>query len=702
MKTGLLVAAALVAAFLLVSGDERADPRTPPALPGEPPPFLGTAVVGGGGLTAAIDAYGDVVDLRVSGPGGRGLIDNPAERQAAGTVPADTGVVPWVSRRGGATRPLWTADSVDQRYRRGTNVVVTTARFGQARVRVVYAASRSRLACLVEADGVAGVEPRASRPPAERRLRCDDGVARATIRDAERSDRGWLQRAQPLGSAAPPWADELYERSLLVLHALTDRRSGAIVAGARDGWAYVWPRDAAAAALAFAAAGYRGEARRGVRFLLGLDLGAAARFYGDGEPVPGRGPQGDAGGWVAVAAQAVGLSPPPRLPWRNLPDYQEGEPGDYLGNTIAAGGAKTGLHRSESSRRLVRRLGDPGSGLDSAAAWAVKPFGIRPLYPAARATMLRLARRGGRFGITPGENWPGIDPWSAPTAWTAWSLAALGERRQALHLLADLRRAATPAGTLPERVDFGTGVPTSTTPLVWSHAFAILALRELWPGRTGLEGCQRRGDCLLGGLGGDDAGAAGHALAAVELPAAQGDDLVADDAGEADLRERPPLAADRDHRLAGGDDGEVAGVADAGGDDVAAVRVGVVGGGAGDDPDHLAACLGRRSRGGLHHAASAAADDGDAGFRQPATDPFSELPGLRALLDPAAADHSHLALAPHSSPRISPISSSAPALCSGSLRLPHFGLCTQEGQPDSQGHSAISRSASPSRRSNSS
>ncbi len=46
------------------------------------------------------------------------------------------------------------------------------------------------------------------------------------------------------------------------------------------------------------------------------------------------------------------------------------------------------------------------------------------------------------------------------------------------------------------------------------------------------------------------------------------------------------------------------------------------------------------------------------------------------------------------------ISSSAPSLCSGSLRLPHLGLCTQEGQPDSQGHSAISRSASPSRRSN--
>jgi hypothetical protein len=482
MKTGLLAGAALVAALLLVSGGERSDPRTPAALPGEPPPFLGTAIVGDGGLTAAIDAYGDVVDLRV-GPGGRALIDNPAERQAAGTVPVDTGVIPRVSVAGRGDRPFWTADSVGQRYRRGTNVVVTSARFGEARVRLVYAAGHSRLACLIEADGGARVELRSGVAEVKRRLQCGGGAARATIRSAEGSDRRWLRQARPLADAAPAWADRLHERSLLVLHALTDRRSGAIVAGARDGWAYVWPRDAATGALALDAAGYRGEARRAVRFLLGLDLGAAARFYGNGDPVPGRGPQGDAAGWVTVAARAVGLPAPRPLPWRNLPDYQEGEPGDYLGNAIADG-TEVPLYAGGASRRLVRRLGDPASGLDSATAWAVEPFGSQPLLPAARTTMLALARRGGRFGITPSENWPGTDPWSAPTAWTAWSLAAVGERRQALSLLDDLRRAATPAGNLPERVDLHTGIPTSTTPLAWSHAFAILALRELWPSRT--------------------------------------------------------------------------------------------------------------------------------------------------------------------------------------------------------------------------
>jgi GH15 family glucan-1,4-alpha-glucosidase len=124
----------------------------------------------------------------------------------------------------------------------------------------------------------------------------------------------------------------------------------------------------------------------------------------------------------------------------------------------------------------------------------VRPFRRPALYPAARRTLLRLADEGGRFGIVPSQDWPDADPWTAPTAWSAWSLAVLAgadrrastaahDRAGALRLLADLRRAATPAGLLPERVDARSGVPRSTTPLAWSHAFAALALRQLWPGR---------------------------------------------------------------------------------------------------------------------------------------------------------------------------------------------------------------------------
>ncbi len=316
------------------------------------------------------------------------------------------------------------------------------------------------------------------------------------------ADPRWLARALPLGPDAPRWARRTYRRSLLVLRAVTDRRSGAVVAGFRDGWEYVWPRDAGTVAIALAEAGYRGDARQVASFLLDLDLEAAARFNRDGTPVDGRAAQGDAAGWVAAAARAARLrADVPRPPWRDRADYQEGDPGDYLANAIASlwadGPKRRHIGVSEAHRRgvpwvagefaapggtLVRRAGDPGSGLDSAAAWAVQPFPRPALYPAARRTLLRIAAKSGRFGIVPSEEWDGgVDPWTAPTAWTAWSLAALGERPAALRLMATLRRVATPAGFLPERVDARTGVPTSTTPLAWSHALAILALRQLWP-----------------------------------------------------------------------------------------------------------------------------------------------------------------------------------------------------------------------------
>ncbi len=322
-------------------------------------------------------------------------------------------------------------------------------------------------------------------------------------------ERRWLARSRPLAAAAPAWARRLQARSLLVLRALTDLRSGVAVAGARPGWAYVWPRDASAVAIALARAGYRSEARRIVRFLHDLDLDAAARFYANGEPVPGRDAQGDATAWVAAAAQAAAIVPRRSsstrltalvrsIEWRDRADYQEKEDGDYLGNAIASGISAGRLQKAFASPRgLVRRAGDFRSGLDTAAAWAVRPFTQPDLFERARRTLLRFAAASGRFGLLPSEDWDGgEDPWTAPTAWTAWSLAALAredgrtgafararrEQRAALRLIAALRRTATPLGLLPERVDAETGAPRSTTPLAWSHAFAILALRELWPG----------------------------------------------------------------------------------------------------------------------------------------------------------------------------------------------------------------------------
>ena len=265
-------------------------------------------------------------------------------------------------------------------------------------------------------------------------------------------------------------------------------------------------------------------------FLSRLDLDAAARFYRDGTPVPARATQGDAAGWVDVAARAAGLpapgggttgasasegrsSPPDwRDDWRDRADYQEKDAGDYLGNALASSRFPAGVTRrwaiSTPTRHRSLEACRPGSGVDAAAAWAVRPFPHPALFPRVRRSLDRLlACCEGRFGIVPSQDWPGDDPWTAPTAWTTWAFAALAdadrragrqatldhgrraarldlaqrERRQALRLIGDLRRAATPLGLLPERVDARTGAARSTTPLASSHAFAILALRRLWP-----------------------------------------------------------------------------------------------------------------------------------------------------------------------------------------------------------------------------
>jgi hypothetical protein len=294
---------------------------------------------------------------------------------------------------------------------------------------------------------------------------------------------GLRRRARPLGAGAPRWARRLYRRSLHVLIALTDPRSGAMIAGERDGWDYVWPRDAAAGAIAFAAAGLRPEAAKVAGFLSGLDLDAAARFYPDGSPAPGRPPAGDAKGWVGAAepwvpasTREVPASTPPSYDWRDRQDYGENVTGDLLGNAIASGApASEILDRFQTPRGLVRE--DGGDELDSSAGWAVTLFPQPALRPAARRTLLALTAESTPFGVPPIEGWTPGQVWTAPTAWSAWGLVKLGAIRAADRLLGELHRAETPAGTLPERVSASDGRPTSTTPLAWSHAFAILALR---------------------------------------------------------------------------------------------------------------------------------------------------------------------------------------------------------------------------------
>jgi glucoamylase len=304
---------------------------------------------------------------------------------------------------------------------------------------------------------------------------------------------GLQERARPPGPGAPHWARRLYRRSLRVLLALTDPRSGAMIAGEPDGWDYVWPRDAGAGAIALEVAGLQAEARRVVEFLKNIDTERAARFYPDGSSVPGRPAAGDGAGWVAAAERAVAADATVRTSccqatadshgppdWRDRQDYGENTTGDLLGNAIAAGVPAAEIEeRFLTQRGLVREEGS--DDLDSSAAWAATVFPSPDLRGEVRTTLLGMARGTTPYGIPPIEGWTPGEVWTAPTAWSAWALAELGEIEAADRLLAGLRRAQTPHGTLPERVDESTGAPTSTTPLAWSHAFAILALSARYP-----------------------------------------------------------------------------------------------------------------------------------------------------------------------------------------------------------------------------
>jgi hypothetical protein len=285
-----------------------------------------------------------------------------------------------------------------------------------------------------------------------------------------------------LGPDAPSWARRLYRRSVRVLIALTDARDGAMIAGERDGWDYVWPRDAAAGAIALQAAGLHGEARRVVGFLESLDLDEAARFEPSGAEVPGRPEAGDARGWVVAAERATGRPAGAAGEWRDRQDYGENVTGDLVGNAIAAGAPAAEIKRRFlTPRGLVREEG--GKELDSSGAWAATLFPRRALRAAVRETLLEMTRESTPYGIPPIEGWTPGEVWTAPTAWSAWALVRLGETRAADRLLRELHRAETPVGTLSERVDARDGHPTSTTPLAWSHAFAILALRARYPDR---------------------------------------------------------------------------------------------------------------------------------------------------------------------------------------------------------------------------
>jgi len=134
----------------------------------------------------------------------------------------------------------------------------------------------------------------------------------------------------------------------------------------------------------------------------------------------------------------------------------------------------------------------------------------------------------------------------------------------------------------------------------------------------------------------------------LHLPARlEHDDRPAERQREADLRKRAVTSADRDDRIARGDDGEVATVPDARHDGMVEPLVGRRPSLAGEDPDRRPAGGLRATRGGRHHLAETARDHGGTALGEEPPDCLGVLFTLGSAPDNGDLDHHLSAMLGH-------------------------------------------------------
>jgi len=342
----------------------------------------------------------------------------------------------------------------------------------------------------------------------------------------------WLSTGIVPGTGTP--SEPMIRRALLDLHLLTTSQ-GAATAGRSRMWRYVWPRDAAFVAAAFARTGHRDDALAVLEYLQRMPFGSQgfeARYLPDGSgAVPDtRGPELDGAGWVLWASgQLAAAEPDPaarraivtRLApmiercsaftlrvtrqGRVLPpaskDYWE-----VPEQTVTLGVAAPLLAGLQASMRLHLALADTaaaetdavaadrlaatirarfgpgyprrpgGDRRDAAIAFLLPPFVEGTPDPALlgawRAVQIEAARPAG--GLAPGAGWKddGVS-WTPETALFALTAAATGDRPTAQRWLTWLAAHRTAQGALPEKV-LADGSPAAVAPLAWTAASVVL------------------------------------------------------------------------------------------------------------------------------------------------------------------------------------------------------------------------------------
>jgi GH15 family glucan-1,4-alpha-glucosidase len=389
----------------------------------------------------------------------------------------------------------------------------------------------SVVALTVDGPRLLGEEAVADLVPGTRVLLPDDADAATTswARQAALAQREWLAAGHVPGQGTA-W-EPMVRDALLDLHVLTGSQ-GAVVASWPRSWRYVWPRDAAFAAVAFARTGHLREARSVLTFLQGVQRADGlfeARYRRDGTVPDTRGVQLDGTGWALWAAGQVidtvgpdehaellsdlrplltrasaaavrlvsgrsGL-PPASADFWELPEERL-----TLGTAsplLAGLGAATNLWRAAGDverastcagaasrlRSAIRKAFGPdgyprhvgGDELDAAVSFLLPPFVDKPqadVLSAWRQAQVDLLRPAG--GLAPGAGWPsdGVS-WTPSTALFALTAAGIGDRQTAATRLHWLFWHRTSAGALPEKV-LHDGSPAEVAPLAWTCALVVL------------------------------------------------------------------------------------------------------------------------------------------------------------------------------------------------------------------------------------
>lgn len=310
------------------------------------------------------------------------------------------------------------------------------------------------------------------------------------------------------------------------------------VAGWAPAWRYVWPRDSALVASAFARTGHLGDARRVIGFLQRMQPESGlfeARYRPDGTGSPDRrSRQTDSLGWAlwAFAQVAVELPEPDRRSFveqhrplldrstraiqtllsgpGSMPpasaDYWETRERRTLSTAallragLASAAELYGLlgederaaQVSLAGKRLAARIhriyaphyprtaGAGPASVDLGVSYLLPPFEPETEERAVavwRSSASRMARPAG--GLAPGGSWraDGVS-WTTSTSSRAMTAAFVGDREEALHWLRWLDRHRTAAGSLPEKV-LADGRPASVAPLAWAAAAVVIASDEL-------------------------------------------------------------------------------------------------------------------------------------------------------------------------------------------------------------------------------